>query len=63
MTDLSTDILMELCYKAFYRAWGSYTKYLRSIVLDKGNVIHCSILGTFSLVSNLEDKTSGVSEK
>jgi len=28
MTDLQMEVLLDLCYKSFYRAWGSYTKYL-----------------------------------
>jgi len=57
------EVLQEMCYKAFYRCWAAYTKYIRSLVLDKDKVVVCSILGCFGLVKHLTEHVEVKSEK
>jgi len=57
------EVLQEMCYKAFYRSWAAYSKYLRSLVLDKDKVVVCSILGCFGLVKHLSEHVEVKSEK
>ena len=61
--DHDTEVLQEMCYKAFYRSWAAYTKYLRSLVLDKDKVVVCSVVGCFGLVKNLSEQIALKSEK
>jgi hypothetical protein len=58
-----TEVLQEMCYKAFYRCWAAYTKYIRSLALDKEKVVVCSILGCFGLVKHLTEHVEVKSEK
>ena len=63
MQELDLESLQEMCYKTFYRSWAAYTKYLRSLVLDKDKVVFCSIMGCFGLVKNLSDPIEVKSDK
>jgi len=53
ISELDIDELQSLCFKAFYKGWAAYTKYLNYQVIEKGNSIHCMVFGTFSQLSNL----------